>query len=440
MTLCPYPAPTCESNKELDFGSRKTAFCEDCYNLSFSCEKCGESNRSLASFCRKCGKEISLPKVETEIETEYAVTATDLGPANQIFDLPLNVYGLGDHLVVRPFLNLCAIMSENGRGLLTNLNSPVNPIFKYDLSKSGEVAFPPVFHRECLFIFTTRSILVWNLMSSLAEPGKLKTIFSVNEKTEKFRQFAIYKSPIVTNDHIFLLLGRPQSQGITDVKCLFLDRTGDIQDEADLEEHEELSSPILADDQGRRIFFHSRSKIYFVELKGPKIGIQVRSAAPHELIMSTEPRFNFPLIYVPGKDHIYTLNIESDELVLERFIETPFSYKFINDGLDLFIAKSAGAGLARMRAGFHWDSSLVLPNISGPSYGFYPVRYDGSIGFVSKERKGHLFSMVRLGDQISYLFRHEFAKILAQPVIYNGLLFLIHQDSSDERIMSVFKL
>ncbi len=440
MMLCPYPAPICESKKELDLGNRSTASCEDCYNISFLCGKCGEANRALASFCRKCGKEISLPKLETEVEADYAVTATELGPANQVFDLPLNAYGFGDHLVIRPFLNFCALLSDNGRGLLLNLNSPVNPIYKYDLSKSGEVAFPPAFHRECLFIFTTRSIFTWNLLSSLAEPEKLKSIFSVNEKAEKYRQFSIYKSPIVTDEFIFLLLGRPQSQGIMDTKCLFLDRRGEIQGEADLEEREELSSPILVDDQGKRVFFHSRSKAYFVELKGSKIDVRVRSTAPYELIMSTEPRFHFPLIFVPGKDHIYTLNLESDEMMLERFIETPFSYKFINDHLDLIIAKSAGAGLARMRAGFHWDSSLVLPNITGPSYGFYPLKYGGSIGFVSKERKGHLFSMIRLGDQISYLFRHEFAKILAQPVIHNGLLFVIHQDRSDERVLAVFKL
>lgn len=442
MRNCAYPPSVCSGKKEINFGTNKIHSCGECYQLLFLCDndKCREANRALAQFCRICGSKISFEKEKKNLEETYHITASGLNENNIFFGVSLDELEVEGELSFYPFLSYGIVLSNTGKGVLLDFYSPENPVYKYQFPREEGIVVSPEFNSESTFFFTLKSIYKWNLLKNLVSPDRIEKIFPNDDTPKQLLGHIIYKKPVISGKYVFLFLARLKGQKLEELKYVLLDRDGNLIFISSLINEEDVSTPILLNHDLNKIFFFSENKLYLVDLGKVEFSLQMPEIPERHFDTYIKPTFFHPIIFIPGKNHIYVFNLMKEKPVPERFTDTPFSYKFLNEKLNLFIVKKEGACLARGGTGFSWDSCYALPRIDGPSDQFYPVHCRNVFGFVSLERESHIFSMVNVENQPEYILRQEFKGILSQPIIHLGCLFIIHLDEYSEKKLTGFRL
>lgn len=115
LTTCAYTK--CSATVSILYTSSRFVICPGCGGVLYKCKYCGAYNRSLAKYCRGCGRLISNKLME---KRKYGVQISSKREANEVFKRPLDMEFQRGKLFCVEVYGRIALFRSSGRYLVIN--------------------------------------------------------------------------------------------------------------------------------------------------------------------------------------------------------------------------------------------------------------------------------------------------------------------------------
>jgi hypothetical protein len=324
------------------------SFCkENCSRTFFRCPRCGEANRPLARFCRRCSKAISFERVELGFDAPLHDGGIEIGRC-KLSDL--GVKEVNSLECFRGYL----IVNCDTKVVVLDVHKPYAPLFVFSSPDGRAVrgSTPFSFHDEpSLLVTTANAIYELNLLSLSANTEPL------------------YK---VRNDNSFLYHHAFSCAG--QIYVLEHDRSNGTSQLVHLPDRivatfpKFSSSPLVL--SGDRVFLAANDRVLLYDSNDESV-LEERLSEP--LVDGAESAYmeDLNMVFVVGQTNFWR-----SEASKTNFAFTPLNVKAIGDpriaakGAELFVANSRGILILDPFGSIKWDSQNNF--ISAPSDGRAP--------------------------------------------------------------------
>jgi len=334
MPSCPHA--THQSLKQIESSTVESiSFCRDsCLRTFFFCQKCGEANRPLARFCRRCGDPIDYAGAEILLERSTAFSVQPIrGESNSLARHALNqVHSLESRLGSLFVIADSAILVFDTHSLhepLRSIRLPGRAIRGMSVKSSS----------DDVQLLVTTSDSVYQL--SLLEDTTETELYAVSERSR-----LIYNHAFYCGDNVYFLE--------YDEK----DRTSNLirlPDQSSVSFKGLCRQPlIMLNDQ---VFFCTENEIFRYNTKEQILNSQ---KSPEHLNRFADPAYSEELecVYFVGENNFWRLNLNNSEtspLPLKTLAAG--DPRIAATGDKLFVARSTGLVILNPFGEVQWDSN-----------------------------------------------------------------------------------
>ncbi len=405
------PSPECSASITSALQAERFAYCDVCHHASFVCPHCASLNRSLAQYCKQCGKKISLGNAQEEWQRL-------LGMGQGLKPRSLAQFEIA-RLGANHIHTLCSyggylLLGTEGAGLLvSNAIRPQHKALLYQgllqedvlALTSGETTQGPV-----VFVTTRQKayqlhfLPTYQLKPIYTTPGKLVApVYGDTEGLILFEQEA---------DHIGVRLLHTQTYEVMHHEALPL-----LPHEVHcipLTAHRFLlltaHSGVLYDSQQRRMLWHGDTPGQNVDMAV----IPCYTQSQNQVYVGIENTiWRFALM----GEHPYTFFPVGNETW------TGCQFEISADGHELFVAHDRGLNVLEAATGRgKWSSTALGMRL--PTGLFPPVLLGNHLLFGTIDRDGR-HSVSLLSSERNHIIKIEtYRELLHRPVLGMGCLLL----------------
>lgn len=357
MANCPYP--THQGMGPAIADELPISFCkENCSRTFFRCPRCGEANRLLARFCRRCSEAISFERVELDHDVPFNNGEVEIGRCK------LSALGVKDVYSLSCFLGHLIIDCDTSV-VITDIHKPFSPLLIFTAPDGRAVRGSTPFlanDEQSLLITTANGIYKVNLLdlSTAADP-----VYKISGKNN-----FIYHRAFQCSGQIYVLEHDRSSS--TSRLIRLPDQT--------IATFPKLSNAplVLSDD---RIFLAANDRVLLYDTNDGSI---LEEQLPEPVIDGAQPAYieQLNMVYVVGQTNFWR-----GEASESNFAFTPFSVKALGDpriaakGTELFVANSKGVCILDPFGSIKWNSQENF--ISAISDGRAPQIFKNHFAFTS---------------------------------------------------------
>ena len=405
MTKCAY------CGKEVDFGNRPVLYCKDgCYRTLFLCT-CGSANRTIASYCRTCGKEISYSDAENRLIKSLKISESCF--EKPLFELKFSQFGvfqIEDLPKLYFSYGYMFLIFKDGKIIVLNCsNGEVHADIKLT---GGELSALPIEisdkKSKSLFAFTSYEIHKIDLIRDFNH----ELILTIGQD-----DMGVAYQPLYLDRNFFLALCDGKN---THLKLVSLD--GEHKNLLSVQGR--ISQPVKVKN---KVFFYTQDEVF--EYDHTERNVSYKDANRHGFRIDVEPRSDNSRAYVlADEEKIYRINLDGDVpeslgLPHPQLMQVGFE---VSNGL-ILIAHSGGVLVTNVLGQMEWSSDELLSIY--PAYKFPPIAYGNYIGFVMSYPNTevlHIVESITYKQSISYL-----GNFILRPTFYAGHIYAVIEEGED---------
>jgi hypothetical protein len=366
MANCPYP--THQGMGPAIADELPISFCkENCSRTFFRCPRCGEANRPLARFCRRCSDAISFERVELDYDAPFSNDGVEIGRCK------LSALGVKDVYSLSCFMGHLVVDCD-ASVIVLDIHKPYEaPLLVFSSPDGravrGSTLFP--LHDEHLLLITTANGIYEVDLLDLSTRG---------EPLYNTRPEPLYKTK---GNNSFLYHRAFSCAG--QIYVLEHDRSSATSRLVRLPDRVVATFPkfsnsplVLTDD---RIFLAANDRVLLYETNDESL---LEEQLPEPLIEGAQPAYieELNLVYVVGQTNFWR-----GEATKTNFSFSPLNVKATGDphiaakGTELFVAHSRGIFIMDPFGSIKWDSQHNF--ISAISDGRAPQIFKNHFAFTS---------------------------------------------------------
>ncbi|MGQ9608000.1 MAG: hypothetical protein ACUVWN_01735 [bacterium] len=404
MTKCAY------CGNEVDFKGKYISSCYNgCQNTLFLC-KCGAANRTLANWCRLCGKEISIHSAEVLTERNLNISSSALDhPLNEISLLEFGISKVDDINEIIPFYGYMFISSMDK---IFILNSLCNNILESIDFQARHVYIIPQIDKK-IYIFAGNDLYSMDLVRDFHK-NKILSIQS-DEKIDH--------KPVFLDNRFFISLRNENTRLCT------ISYENESNEIITLEDN--ISQPLKVKE---KIFFYTKNNIFAYNYKSNNIS---KIDNLYGFSINLEPKHEGSNAYVLGNgNRIYRVNMDNDDPEIfgiphPQIVQANFDVT----NNRILISHSNGVLVSNILGQIEWSSDQLLS--SHPAYKFAPISFGQYIAFVMTHPNVELLYIIKRPNY--NLITSCPGNFSLRPIFYAGYLYTVTYEEEDLK-MRVYSL
>jgi hypothetical protein len=404
MAKCAY------CGNEINLDNRPILYCKDgCYRTLFLCT-CGAANRTTASYCRSCGKEISYSDAENRLIKNLKISSSSF--ENPLFELPLSQLGISqaDDLPKLYFSHgYMFLLFRTGKIIVLNCsNGEIQATIELT---GGELLALPLEvsgkQSKSLFAFTSNEIHRIDLIRDFNHELML---------TVGHDNVGVAYQPLYLDRNFFLALWDGEN---IHLKLVSLD--GDHKDLLSVQGR--ISQPVKVKN---KVLFYTQDEVFVYN--HTERSISYRDSNRYGFRIGAEPKSDDSRAYVlDDEERLYRINLdgipESLGLPHPQLMQVCFE---VSNEL-ILIAHSGGVLMTNVLGQTEWSSDELLSIY--PAYKFPPIAFGNYIGFVMSYPNTEVLHIVEIP---AYKQAGScLGNFILRPAFYAGRIYVVVEEDGN---------
>lgn len=389
-------------------------FCKDgCGGTLFSCS-CGALNRSMALWCRYCGRPVSYLQTK-EVAARYLDIEQEKldHPAVDIPLIELGIKDISDLNLISFSYGHMFILSKDKGFILNCLGNRVLDQFELLSDRSYII---PISEQESKELLIVSSKVIYKL--DMVKDFHMSTLATIE------RQLQIIQRPVFLKDGLLVTVKENNDYMI---KLVLLD--GMVQDVA--ETNKEISNFVSF---GSYVFFYNEDQIFLYDHDKRQIDHTESNEAGFLVEFGAQSVGD--TIYAKGRDEMLRRIKIYDGQLQVLGLAHPFltKMKFSVSNNKILMSHSTGVTVTDLLGQVEWSSEELLNPY--PAHKFPPISFGKYVAFVMNTPTAEFLHIIDI--ESSSLSASIVGNFVYQPLFYSNLLFTIVEE--DVLRMKVYML